>query len=305
MGTSTADQGLQAVVFAMLSVLILPATGWAIREILGDAARYLYPAPTNIHTRSQIRNAGVELIKSLHDRDYERIIIVGHSLGSVIGYDILTHAWAQVHDQIHLENKHKTCALKALEEALQNNTSENLENTEKLQRDYLKELSDNGCPWKISDFITLGSPLAHAEILLANNEEEFKLRKTNRELPTCPPEPETRTTRKGKSEHFSFEKKYKRDGNSEIKCEIPHHAALFSPTVWKNIYFDSPWLLKGDFIAGKLAPVLGRAIQDFKVSTTQKNGFLSHTLYWSLGENEEQEGKTPPHIQRLRQAIDL
>jgi hypothetical protein len=37
------------------------------------------------------------MLEALHDKDeYDRIVIVGHSLGSVIGYDITTHAWGEV-----------------------------------------------------------------------------------------------------------------------------------------------------------------------------------------------------------------
>ena len=65
---------------------------------LGGAARYLDPAPDNIAVRQSIRQAGVALLRRLHeDGGYDRIAIVGHSLGSVIGYDIIRLYWSEVH----------------------------------------------------------------------------------------------------------------------------------------------------------------------------------------------------------------
>lgn len=58
-----------------------------------DAARYLNAAPANIAERHAIRRDGIALLKKLHDpaSGYDQIVIVGHSLGSVIGYDMLKH----------------------------------------------------------------------------------------------------------------------------------------------------------------------------------------------------------------------
>jgi hypothetical protein len=70
-------------------------------QYIGDAARYLSPTPENVGVRQAIRSAAVELLEGLHDdptwRRYHRIILVGHSLGSVIGYDAITHLWQRRH----------------------------------------------------------------------------------------------------------------------------------------------------------------------------------------------------------------
>ena len=69
---------------------ILSAT---VRSYVGDAAVYLSPSPPNIEARQKIRAAGLALLdKVVASGRYDRVIIVGHSLGSVIGYDILTFA---------------------------------------------------------------------------------------------------------------------------------------------------------------------------------------------------------------------
>ncbi len=62
---------------------------------LGDCARYLRDAPDNIETRNRIRQLGLEVLDDLHRRQsngavrYDRIVVVAHSLGSVIAYDVL------------------------------------------------------------------------------------------------------------------------------------------------------------------------------------------------------------------------
>ena len=62
-------------------------------------------------------------------------------------------------------------------------------NKESIWKDQkIKAEKNETTPWLISDFITLGSPLAHATFLLANSRDEFKTRKKDHELPTCPPE---------------------------------------------------------------------------------------------------------------------
>ena len=84
--------------------LLLAAMGLGLRysalAYLGDAARYL-SNPQNVMVREQIRADGVDLLRALHNQgDYERIIVVGHSLGSVIAYDIVGYLWHEYHDQL-------------------------------------------------------------------------------------------------------------------------------------------------------------------------------------------------------------
>lgn len=62
---------------------------------VGDAARYLNPKPDNITHRNKIREEGIKLIDTLHkSKKYTRVIIVGHSLGSVIAYDLIRLYWS-------------------------------------------------------------------------------------------------------------------------------------------------------------------------------------------------------------------
>ena len=59
------------------------------------------------------------------------------------------------------------------------------------QRTYFELLSaardDGKAIWLVSDFVTLGSPLSAADVLVAKDDDDFRLRKAYRELPTSPP----------------------------------------------------------------------------------------------------------------------
>jgi hypothetical protein len=276
---------------ALVSLALLPLLGWIMRSIVGDAARYLHVAPTNVQRRHEIRQAGVELIEELHKRKYDRIIVVGHSLGSVIGYDILTYAWSKSHMHTPASSDAPMTALDALELKAASRSRE----VQSAQRDYYDEMFANGHPWRVTDFVTLGSPLAHGAVLLARDANDLERRQSDREFPTCLPTLETRT-RGGKVEQrFSFEP----DPASDFR--VPHHAAVFGPTRWTNLFFPSRFIVRGDLIGGPLKPVFGPGIRDVELSTRQRLGFFSHTLYWRYSEGSE----APPHIVKLREALDL
>jgi hypothetical protein len=85
----------------------------------GDAARYLEPRAGNVARRQDIREAGADLLDALHDQKrYARIIVYGHSLGSVIAYDILAHAWARRFRQCDGVRRTGSRALRRLEDLL-------------------------------------------------------------------------------------------------------------------------------------------------------------------------------------------
>lgn len=277
----------------LLTAAILPAIGWVLKNIVGDAARYLHVSPDNIQCRHEIRQAGVDLLTRLHARNYERIIVVGHSLGSVIGYDILYHYWSKVH-ATHSPTAQSTAALCEVErQVVDPHPDDNLDKFQAAQRALARELKTNECPWIITDFVTLGSPLAHAAILLARDEEELKEKQALRELQTCPPSIEISGTPGKQSKHISYQ-----PGPGGLR--IPHHAAAFAATRWTNLYFPRWMLLGGDMVGGPLAPWFKNGVRDVKVETSLRGGFLSHTLYWVM----PNRGKAS-HIDALRKAINL
>ena len=123
------------------------------------------------------------------------------------------------------------------------------------------------------------------EILLAKDIENLESKQDQRELPTCPPELEG-----GK---FSYP--YKRARRT------PHHAAVFGPTRWTNLFFPARWVIFGDIIGGPLKNFFGWGICDRKVRTNLRLGFFSHTLYWKPGKSTNPAS----HIVALREALNL
>lgn len=249
---------------------------FVVKKVVGDAARYLHVAPTNIESRHRIREAGIKLLDTLHKSgSYDRIIVVGHSLGTVIGYDILTHYWAKCNDVFDPVAKPQVIQLERLEQLARNpNGSDFAPRYQAVQSEYWSELRASKNPWLVTDFVTMGSPLAHAVLLLARTENEFIRKKDEREFPTCPPTLEdVLVAPKQRQERFSFE----RDGHW-----VPHHGAVFAPTRWTNLYFPCHATIWGDLIGGPMVPAFGPGILDLRVTTRLQRGLFTHTLYWKL-----------------------
>lgn len=296
----------------LFGLILLPAIESVLRNVVGDAARYLNPSPPNIECRQKIRSAGVELLQILHKRGYRRIVVVGHSLGSVIGFDILTHAWVKHHKMVSPNTTSRDKALLDLEAVSKKSLIANgklcpggidgadlneAADFADLQHMYFHELQRNGNGWLVTDFVTLGSPLAHAPVLLAEDDVAFRKKQRRREFPTCPPLLEG-------GEGFSFELKCEESKNGKLEitcCRVPHHAAVFGPTRWTNLYFPSSAIIFGDIIAGPLRNVFGPGVKDVPVETNLRRGLLCHTLYWKLPKNQLKA----PHIDALRQAVRL
>ncbi len=163
----------------------------------GDAARYLEPRPENVARRQEIREAGAQLLDGLHDKGrYSRIIVYGHSLGSVIAYDILGHAWTQRSRRRNDQSRTSSRALRALEDLLnlraKNTAAVSAEDVQPMQHAAWLEYRRNGFEWLVSDFVTAGSPLTHARWLLnLDAKTQFADLVRERSFPTCPPHTET------------------------------------------------------------------------------------------------------------------
>jgi len=290
----------------------LPAWGWPIialigglisavwlRPVLGDAARYLSPSPDNVAARQTIREAGIDLLMKLHASDqYDRIIVAGHSLGSVVGYDILNYAWGRLsHADLAAGHPDGSAAMKRLT-VLENKAAALLKDVlqpgdlvayREAQRAYWSELSKlktaGGKPlWLVSDYVTMGCPLSKADVLLGKDEEDLKYRKAMREAPTAPPWFEQQ-----KPPRFSYP--------VDDMNRTPHHAAVFAPVVWTNIFYPNVLGAFGDFISGPVAGQLGKGVRDVRVPI----GFpaFRHLDYWK---NPNKGGAA---IRALRRALNL
>ena len=147
------------------------------------------------------------------------------------------------------------------------------------------ELRANGCAWLVTDFVTMGSPLAHAEVLMAQNLADLQAKQSERELPTCPPQLE--------AARFSYP--------PASKVRKLHYAAVFGPTRWSNVYFPAQAVVHGDIVGGPLCDVFGLGIRDCPVTTRIWGGFLSHTNYWT----PESKQTTGEHVRVLQRVINL
>lgn len=260
---------------------VLTSLGVIVRASIGDAAVYLSPEPRNVDARNRIRGAAVRLIEKLHaSKRYERIVIVGHSLGSVIGLDALTIAWQRQSDaqreRVAAGTDSKPAdgpdTLQHAEElAAAIGRGAAAEGWHAMSTRLLAAQQASGVGWQVTDFVTLGSPLAHGAFLLARSEQDFSNRVTQQELPTAPPFLEG-------GQWFSYPVRVAATG--AVAGRVLHHSACFAMTRWTNLYFPSHGLLHGDPIGGPVAPVFGRGVRDIVVSTGRWWGWLSHVSYW-------------------------
>jgi len=74
--------------FVALCFLCLGARAWLIQYI-GDLAVYLSSHTLNrfADAREKIQTRTKEALKTVYDQEYDRVILLGHSLGSVVAYD--------------------------------------------------------------------------------------------------------------------------------------------------------------------------------------------------------------------------
>jgi len=279
----------------VFSVLLLPLVSGFAFGYLGDAARYLSPTPQNIAVRHRIRRDGVQLLRKLHRcGKYDRILVVGHSLGSVIGYDILKHYWQEVNnvhgsplrvEQSSLENVEHAASL--LDSSLDG--AGHLQQFRSQQRELWLEQRRLGNPWLVTDLVTVGSPLSHAAILLANTPAELRQRQGEMELPMSPP-------KRNLDRKFAYRVNYDVQ-NQRRTLRVLHHAAMFACTRWTNIYFP------GDFVAGPVAPVFGLGVEDKIVRDSWVSSTpLSHTRYWPRSVTGAKLGDA---VNAIREALDL
>ena len=160
-----------------------------LMKIVGDAPRYLVALPENIALRQEIRAAGVDLVKRLHRDGYDRIVILGHSLGSVIAYDIVTNAWIAMNTMHRRPHDATFTQAVALERRL--TQSPGVDEAQGLQHAAWRESRANTQPWLVTDLVTVGSPLTYADYLMADGRASFAKLVADRVLPTCPPVTET------------------------------------------------------------------------------------------------------------------
>lgn len=302
----------------------------------GRVVRYTRAKPDNIAARKDIRERGLALLSALHDSSYERIIVVGHSLGSILGYDLISYFWAsRPGSHTFALDDPDFPLLRAIETegaelSAAPDDATKRDAFERARRNLARALRrrpkpplrngavdpDKDTRWLITDFVTLGSPLTHCEFLLNTDRQDFEHHKDSRELPIAPPVTEALdpiNETKARAAGFDL-----RLGNSlmSFPFELPsstgggpteywqmHHAAPFSVVRWTNIYDPTSFYFNGDIISGPLAHLYGPAVHDInlhKVNGSRSIGF-THLKYWSLGKLRAATGA----VTTLRATLNL
>ncbi|MGV8840444.1 MAG: hypothetical protein ACWA6X_09090 [Bauldia sp.] len=295
-------------------ILVMAAMGaFFLTTVVGDAARYYRNSPANVGVRREIRALGTDTLTALHNENVDRIIVVAHSLGSVIAYDVLRACWSELCRSYG--NVAGVTGLAAQDRSPVRDGAPVADDVpfeldeRTVWRNRSRALLSNlaaatpGTPekpvWRVTDFVTLGSPLTHARYLNATgtNADElaanFRARVGDREAPTCPPRYD------GADRRMTFTP----DGADPTTTQFLHHAALFGLTRWTNLHFPSG-AYNGDLVGGALAPVFGTAIKDVGVPRPGRRKSSWHGWYWRW-DGATGNGPTPGHIAALRDAINL
>ncbi|MFA1625881.1 hypothetical protein ACDY96_24920 [Rhizobium mongolense] len=325
----------------LLSLLVGSLVNTVLLKYFGDVARYVKAKPLNVARRQEIRENGVDLLETLMGRgedgsftesEYERIIVVAHSLGTIVAYDVLTQCFARLNTRSSVDSKaadkvpqpERVQLERMIRGAVGFPNEPNgeggkpvpftIEQYHRQQGLCRAELNEQGNPWLISDFITLGSPLTHAEFLLARDAAHLERQKTERVFPSCPPTMEYDGTTKLR--HFSYRPPGAPADKDGADFRLPHHAALFAYTRWTNLHSPHKAILWGDIISGPLSSQFGMkadgkavsGIHDIQVMPTSQAPkrsnwppFFSHTKYWQMKPAEPLE----EHIKLLRDVLDL
>lgn len=312
------SQSSEVCAWVIIGVYVI-ANAVFLQPYLGDAARYFRNSPANIAVRREIRKEAVDTLDMLHRlRIYDRIIVVAHSLGSVVAYDMLRAYYSRICDLIvfdpaqlgkeftEVDNGAGVLTrdqLRAKGRVIIRRMAENIGDLDALQ--------PPGKPpeaFLVTDFVTLGSPLTHARYLMCDGEDlaelnaNFERRLKEREFPSCPP-----------SKHPADPDRWLTFMNSRTKRQTLHHGGLFALTRWTNLYFPMSQLFWGDPVGGPVGfenvgknkqGLFGEFVCDQEVclSKAEVKDFFTHTAYWSL---KRGDGYNAPHIQDLIKAINL
>ena len=316
----------------LISALLGTGLHRTASETFGRVVRYTKADPDNIAARRKVRERGLKLLNSIHDGNYKRIIIVAHSLGAILAYDLLSYFWAE-HEAARQVSEScpefdVLCELEKATAAVDqaDPTPSALQAYYKAQRRLRDALARRPVPlarqegaalprepqdsrWLITDLITIGSPLTHADFLIASSDEDLVKRKFQRELLRSPPlreelDPKTfdlaKATHKlpvGSSHNTSKLVSFPLRGSPGV-WEL-HHAAPFAVVRWTNIYDLASLVFRGDIIGGPVADKLGPAIVDINLRSVRGQATcFTHTKYWEVDEE-------PLHIEALRWAINL
>ena len=289
--------------------IVTVGLGYLTQKLLlpyaGRVVRYTRATPDNIAARAAIRARGLGLLDALHVADYDRIIVVGHSLGSILAYDLLSHFWAS-RGASHTvsQGSDEFAALKSVEAAVrgvERGDAGAHRQFEAARRAFMACVRERPKParpgdadnrWLITDLITLGSPLTHAEFLMTSGRTDLDRRKATREFPVSPPVRELLDpgqVEAAVTAGIPIDDSEPRLMSFEFGADQwqLHHAAPFAVVKWTNIHDPSRFVFCGDVISGPLAPIFGPGVKDIDLAELRGRSWrFTHTRYWDIAKGE-------------------
>ncbi|MXO89306.1 hypothetical protein [Pontixanthobacter aquaemixtae] len=325
-GTGGAIAALIGTIFAIgAGGLAFKALRWLFKRFIPakvtshfvDVIRYLDTSPRSYAVRKNIRKGMVDLIENLHQEKeggknkYDRVVIVAHSLGAYIAYDAITYYWTRTNQQFSGKIGVKTLRDveqkgAALLDASEDHSAEKVDDYRKAQKALWLELQKQGNPWRISDFVSVGTPMYMADSIMTKNKARFQERVDLRHIAKCPPESDL--SRDGfPKDPVSYGYPY--GANTAL-----YHAAPFAVTRWTNMWFPPALNFFGDWFGGPLAPLFGHGIRDIRLKGDGWRRFIpavAHALYFSFPDKKPEAGDDPDKTDQLsvthqlRLALDL
>jgi hypothetical protein len=311
-----------------------------LTSYFGDVARYVSASPRNIKVRQAARDRGLKLLRELHAiKEYTRIILVGHSLGSILAHDLLALSWAEQSSQILFKQGDKLHqAIRACEEA-----GERL--LDSRHQKAIPELTparhERGC---VCAAAPAGLTETYAAALKDYRQEQRRLfQELSQVMVTKAGEDKPAwlisdlVTLGSPLSHASF--LVARNGCElaamtrareilrsppvyELESGKPgfafdddgdwrmHHASALAPVRWTNLHDVTGPLrfLRGDLISGPVSHDFGPGAADFNVQP-RRQGWLgavlprcfTHTLYWTYPRGKDDAD----HVTALRHAVNV
>ena len=314
----------------LLAAAVTAGVAWLMHALVapyvGDVVRYVRATPSTVERRRLVRERGLALLEAIHAKRadstdyqdfvraetdnppaYDRIVLVAHSLGTYVAYDILQMFWEKygpTHHQVwHPEVETVQTALDGVDAFVKKQWVAEPPEVYPVEaylaaQDKLRTELFNAAPhWRITDLITLGSPLVHAEFLATDGTADLEQGFVQRRFAACPPRPDPT---KGSMLYAT----------TEGGPKYPHFAAQFAAVKWTNICDESVVPFLGDLVSGKLRPIFGNGIDEHNVRITRPgliwplNRIFTHTEYWTWDDSYKR-GHLPPHLDLLRKALRL
>jgi hypothetical protein len=300
----------------LLTYLLTRFTPRWLTSSFVDVVRYLDTSPRSYGVRRDIRAGIVTLLEGLHEATirgqprYQRIVVVAHSLGSYIAYDAISWLWGQM-NELHQSPMNLAegatgpwggldpGGLETIEVAAQqlDDGHATLEDYRHAQRAIWTGLRNDGNPWRITDFVSFGSPMYFADRLLTENREKFQQRVRRRDLPQCPPLPD-------EGDGYPNRPDRRRLSYNNGGRRVLYHGAPFAVVRWTNLWFPPGLRFFGDWFGGRLAPLFGNGVNDVCLTGNLPKRWTpggAHAFYLSFPTDVRPESVTT----QLRAAMDL